>query len=592
MFIIENMFMISRYIQKIFIGGIFLIGLLIVLPPNVIAQDYQEFVYKDGRIRGTLPYGNPFLIKGNRVQPGASGKANVVQLTIFEEDNPRRRRRRNLRRKNKKEPRFEKMEPYYATTWWANDPVNDKQFELYVAEPLQLSTAYKFRFNFFHKYELNDATTKKLVLEVKNDLLNAYLENGTQSVRIDLINQFLNQRVSEFTDSLNFGYLDSYDNGDVEFTTADRELKVPFTGKIDPELAKAIGEVLRDELSLLAEDRVLEEIENEIKAIAEKPVYDDLSDKLASLLKDDPDLPDLYTSSDLKSLEAFVNDFRITDVNLFSTLIKFVQSNSALLTSSQQRTLLRLRSSFEDLKNYTESRQEKVARIRLVERKFGQGGLDKLIGEGFVLANSTEVISTPFTNTGTGTNRRLSSVDSTGNNNIANFASAVPGETSLRTTGYDAINIGTAYGVAVVGLNFGNPPDGETGFTLSNTVPNMVSYIAAKFYLNPVDKSVLYPYPRFTDKFAILAGIKASGDLNFKGQQQESVFRVQPVLGLSYDLTRAVSVELGGIFFNQPSLSPFNSIENLRVAPFLGLSVDANAFNVIKNLLNPLQDRK
>ncbi|MEZ4848760.1 MAG: hypothetical protein R3B93_09115 [Bacteroidia bacterium] len=142
--------MISRYLKKIFIWGITLIGLQIVLPPDSFAQNYQEFVYKDGRIRGILPYGEPFLIKGNREQPGASGKANVVQLTVFEEENPRRRRRRNLRRKNK-QPKFN-TNPYYATTWWANDPVNDKQFELYVATPLQLSTAYNFRFNFFHKY--------------------------------------------------------------------------------------------------------------------------------------------------------------------------------------------------------------------------------------------------------------------------------------------------------------------------------------------------------------------------------------------------------------------------------------------------------
>ncbi|MCB0835515.1 MAG: hypothetical protein KDD99_02550 [Bacteroidetes bacterium] len=581
--------MISRYLKKIFIWGITLIGLQIVLPPDSFAQNYQEFVYKDGRIRGILPYGEPFLIKGNREQPGASGKANVVQLTVFEEENPRRRRRRNLRRKNK-QPKFN-TDPYYATTWWANDPVNDKQFELYVATPLQLSTAYNFRFNFFHKYELDDPTTKRLVTAVKTELLKEFDQNGTQSIRIDVINRFLNQKVAQFADSLNFGYLDSYDNGEVEFTTTARELKVPFRGTIDPELAEAIGNVIRDELSLLDEAPVLETIENEIRALSSRPGYIDLLDKLKSLRQTNPDLPKMYSDEDIKALETFVNDLRIIDVNLFSTLIDFARANPSELSAAQQSSLARLRSSFNDLTNYTKSRQEKVARIRLIEQRFGRGGLDKLIGDGFILANSTEVISTPFTGTGTGTNRRVR-IDSTGNNNVANFASAVPGENDLRTTGYDAINIGTAYGVALVGLNFGTPNAGETGFTLENTEPEMISYVAAKFYLNPIDKSVPYPYPRFTDKFAILAGIKATGDLNFKGQIQKNVFKVQPVLGLSYDLTRAVSVEVGGIFFNEPSLSPFTAVERLRVAPFFGMSVDANAFNVIKNLLNPLTEKR
>ncbi|MCB0852387.1 MAG: hypothetical protein KDD63_09205, partial [Bacteroidetes bacterium] len=512
-----------------------------------------------------------------------------VQLTVFEEENPRRRRRRNLRRKNK-QPKFN-TNPYYATTWWANDPVNDKQFELYVATPLQLSTAYNFRFNFFHKYELDDPTTKRLVTAVKTELLKEFDQNGTQSIRIDVINRFLNQKVAQFADSLNFGYLDSYENGEVEFTTTARELKVPFRGTIDPELAEAIGNVIRDELSLLDEAPVLETIENEIRALSSRPGYIDLLDKLKSLRQTNPDLPKMYSDEDIKALETFVNDLRIIDVNLFSTLIDFVRANPSELSAAQQSSLARLRSSFNDLTNYTKSRQEKVARIRLIEQRFGRGGLDKLIGDGFILANSTEVISTPFTGTGTGTNRRVR-MDSTGNNNVANFASAVPGENDLRTTGYDAINIGTAYGVALVGLNFGTPNAGETGFTLENTEPEMISYVAAKFYLNPIDKSVPYPYPRFTDKFAILAGIKATGDLNFKGQIQKNVFKVQPVLGLSYDLTRAVSVEVGGIFFNEPSLSPFTAVERLRVAPFFGMSVDANAFNVIKNLLNPLTEKR
>ncbi|RMG56056.1 MAG: hypothetical protein D6722_27040, partial [Bacteroidetes bacterium] len=236
---------------------------------------------------------------------------------------------------------------------------------------------------------------------------------------------------------------------------------------------------------------------------------------------------------------------------------------------------------YQNLAQYTESAALRRNRIERYNARIGEGGLNQLIAEGFVLSNSAEAVTGPYISP--------PSVPDMAPGGEAALRS--PGANAAAGTGYDAINIGTAYGVAVAGLNFGQPPAGQTGFTLANTEPDMMTYIGIKIYFSKIDKAlkVANPYPLFRDRFSLLAGVKVTGSLNYKGRDLGNVIGVQPVAGLSFDLNRAVSLDGGFVFFDETALSPLRPVSRLRTAPFIGLSVDANAFNAFRNLINGLK---
>jgi len=108
----------------------------------------------------------------------------------------------------------------------------------------------------------------------------------------------------------------------------------------------------------------------------------------------------------------------------------------------------------------------------------------------------------------------------------------------------DAIRIGTAFGGALVGLNL---PDESRSF-------DALGYSALKFYLRPVDKRL----PQ----------------------------RVYPLLGISFDVNRYMSIDLAGTLFAQPSLSPLTQNTNLRVGPVLGINFDGDLFNRFQTLFS------
>ena len=127
--------------QKTFscLNKIFILGMIIVwgqlsnqiFAQNIPQENFPTFLYKDGHIRGALPYGEPFMLTGSTIQPNATSQADVVQLTVFQEENPRRRKRKR-RRKNQKPINFA-TDPYYSTSWWSVAGQPNQSFELYVS---------------------------------------------------------------------------------------------------------------------------------------------------------------------------------------------------------------------------------------------------------------------------------------------------------------------------------------------------------------------------------------------------------------------------------------------------------------------------
>ncbi len=147
--------------------------------------------------------------------------------------------------------------------------------------------------------------------------------------------------------------------------------------------------------------------------------------------------------------------------------------------------------------------------------------------------------------------------------------------THLTSTESERIRFGSTIGAGTTFLSIGY-----------NTEIRPFSYMAVKYYILPVDKTIpsqFYNMKRL-NRLSILFGASL-GRIKYKGTELEQIFGVNPVLGLSFDFDkyRFTSLDFGVIFFEQKSLSSIDSKTNFRFAPFITLSLDFDVFNRIKN---------
>ena len=120
-----------------------------------------------------------------------------------------------------------------------------------------------------------------------------------------------------------------------------------------------------------------------------------------------------------------------------------------------------------------------------------------------------------------------------------------------------------------------------------------LTYLAVKYYLGNVDKRVDNPYldqtgsrPSLKNKLSILAGWKIGGDLSFQGRSLQTVVGINPIVGVSYDLNRYISLDLFGIFFKQSHINPLDTNTTLSLSPCLALSADFDLINRLKHLFD------
>lgn len=553
---------------------------LTCLPGAIQAQDLPRplptYSYVNGQIQGQLPYGKEFFISGNTLQPGTAQRANVVELAIYEEvyRTQRIRRERRIFFKPDSLTLYFGTSPIYQSFWWDSEDTDPANFKVYVGRPLKVNTYYQVVLNFYHKYQLDDATTKRLIETVKLRIAG----QNNLSVRIENVEDVLNDVVAEYAQEVNFGYLEPTRNDRVRFDTTRKRLELPVTGELPYNLQLELGRIIQHEQILADANFKLESKINELKLFARSDTFMDLERRLNAALREDDSVT--YRLSDVQALRNFLVTGN-TNYDPFPPLLRYVESSSGSrrLTELDKMILRALPGNyFRPIQNLTMNRDRLLDKIELMNEQVSDAGLDQLIGEGFVQANSAELIETPYA--------KLPESASDGTNRRQSFA---VGENSdlVPSTGYDAINIGTAYGVGLVGLNFPDPTTLGSNDPFALTEPALVSYIGVKFYFSQVDKAFFIeePYPLFRDRLSLMVGVKATGDLNYRGNSLGKVLAVQPVTGLSVDINRVMSLDAGFVLFGEPSLSPFLDRNRLRVAPFIGLSLDANVFNATRNLI-------
>jgi hypothetical protein len=139
----------------------------------------------------------------------------------------------------------------------------------------------------------------------------------------------------------------------------------------------------------------------------------------------------------------------------------------------------------------------------------------------------------------------------------------------------DKLRIGTGTGYGTSALNY----------SVSDFEP--LALVALKFYRWPVDKSLPDPYwgrGRMA-RMSLAVGALVSTDLSYRGNGLEKpTAGVYPLVGLSYDVTRDFGVQLGLIFFEEPSTNPVSTDKFLRSAPYTAIVFDFDAANRIAGL--------
>jgi hypothetical protein len=113
-------------------------------------------------------------------------------------------------------------------------------------------------------------------------------------------------------------------------------------------------------------------------------------------------------------------------------------------------------------------------------------------------------------------------------------------------------------------------------------------FVALRYYLGPVDRSLARPWSSNWARWSIDVGALFQSTLRYEGQKlTHALGGLTPVLGVSWDVDRYLALSAGVVFFRQPSVNPANNAarEEPNAAPYIGLSVDFDALNTLRNLI-------
>ncbi|RMF00009.1 MAG: hypothetical protein D6773_12105, partial [Alphaproteobacteria bacterium] len=325
-----------------------LLGMQLPLMPLQAQQKETEVPvvqYREGRLRGSLPYGEAFELRGFTQPAGVSERATVVQVQIFEETNKRRRRRQERRARRTDSPvivTFDTLQAYYTATWWKREADEGELFSVYVDRPLALDTRYKFRINYFQRYTLDDAVTQRLVEAVKRDLYVELERRDRQSIRVADINAALQARVAEFADSIRFGYLRIGDNGRMILgDTPERPPGLPVESDFTTDLQGDVARVIRDERSLKTDLDTLAGLRARMRIRSEQPAFAGLLATLENLILTDTSGSFPLRPGDVRAIRGLFETGSLPETDPFTPLFAWLMvGNHASALRPDQQTLV------------------------------------------------------------------------------------------------------------------------------------------------------------------------------------------------------------------------------------------------------------
>jgi hypothetical protein len=149
----------------------------------------------------------------------------------------------------------------------------------------------------------------------------------------------------------------------------------------------------------------------------------------------------------------------------------------------------------------------------------------------------------------------------------------------------DRVRIGTSLGLGVAALNL--TPRQFSEFDINDTESFAVA--ALKFYPFAVDKKLPQPYfgREILARTSLIAGVLIKRRLEFEGQGLKGVAGgLYPVIGGGFDVTKNITLQVGSVFFRQPSFFPNDSSSEFKAAPSISLAFDFDGINRLRDALS------
>ena len=146
----------------------------------------------------------------------------------------------------------------------------------------------------------------------------------------------------------------------------------------------------------------------------------------------------------------------------------------------------------------------------------------------------------------------------------------------------DRVRIGTSIGFGVAALNF--TPNNLSNFEFNQAESFFMA--AFKFYPFAVDKQLPSPYfgRELFARTSLLAGVLFRRNLTFENEPLDgAVGGIYPVLGGGFDLTKNITLQVGAVFFRQPSFVSNDNSSELKAAPTLSFAFDFDGINRLRD---------
>lgn len=488
--------------------------------------DIPVVEFKNRKFVTDIPYGQPFIIKVPNTFDGK--KSNICEVII-------------------KEKGKDDVVVSSAYDWLDAEDEEAKQFELIfrnfehqdaskklkLNNGLKLDGNYTFEIKFFleESYSPDESILKRIVYESTK-----HFETFDQITPQDMEN-ILTKIEAELKTNKKFTTLDFDNNNQISIDKSKLKLfRFPLTTSKGIVTLDDFGELAREKNQIKSETSNLNT--HKTKLLQNKNNFIAALDKIESC--------DSKLSETIQRVKEFIENQRYQSTsNLdFRTLSKDK-------CSKPHKTIINaIDASFSNFSKTSNNILESTTLITEIESRIGS--LNEIVREGIRLVG-------------------LFTTDE---------AITVNSKAQLKK-----LRVGTAFGGSVAFLNTINA---DNEINLGNTSP--FGYFALKFYLCPVDRGLRYPYlsdKKIINRTSIYAGLKAIGDLNYRGTNLANFIGTKPVAGLSYDFHPNFSLDIGTVLFSQDSVYPLveGQRHKFRAALTIGISFDPDLINQFRALI-------
>jgi hypothetical protein len=153
----------------------------------------------------------------------------------------------------------------------------------------------------------------------------------------------------------------------------------------------------------------------------------------------------------------------------------------------------------------------------------------------------------------------------------------------------DRVRISTTIGFGAAALNLAP----STVFDPGVQEAEAFGVAALKFYPFAVDKKLPSPYfgRELLARTSLIAGVILKRRLEFENQNLKGATAgLIPLVGGGFDVTKNFTVQLGMIFFRQPSFIPGDDSSEFKAAPSLSVAFDFDGVNRIRDAIRDMQE--